>query len=70
MHCLELTLEFLPVLGGPAAVLILQVRKLKLSEVYSHGRFQSSGVEDEGLSWGLHVELRGLAARRVCGSPS
>ena len=42
---------------------------------------QSCGMEDVGLSWGLHVELRGLAARSVwspsshylfseCGSPS
>ena len=71
----------LPVLGGPAALLILWVRKSNLSEVYSHGRFQSCGMEDVGLSWGLHVELRGLAVRSVwspsshylfseCGSPS
>lgn len=60
----------LPVLGGPAALLILWVRKLKLSEVCSHGRFQSYRMADVGLSWGLHVELRGLAARCVWGSPS
>ena len=59
----------LPVLGGPAALLILWVRKSNLSEVYSHGRFQSCGMEDVGLSWGLHVELRGLAVRSVW-SPS
>lgn len=71
----------LPVLGGPAALLILWVRKSNLSEVYSHGRFQSCGMEDVGPSWGLHMELRGLAVRSVwspsshylfseCGSPS